>query len=64
MPKGFEEHDTNVLAEETFTDREMTEFIGQERASPKIRKKLQQYDAVFASDPVVVKTCKECGTLY
>jgi len=33
MPKGFEEHDSNVLAKEIVTNREMREFIEQDRAS-------------------------------
>lgn len=64
MSKAFEEHDTNVLAKEVFSDKEMSEFIGQKRASAKIQKKLREYDSLFARDPIVVKICKECGNAY
>ena len=64
MPKGIEEHSGNPLAKEVMSDQEVTEFAGTGRKSAKIRKKLSQYDQVFAQDPVKIKKCKECGQIY
>ena len=64
MPRGIEEHSGNPLAKEVMSDREVMDLAETGRKSAKIRKKVAQYDQVFAQDPVKIKKCNECGEIY